>query len=88
MFKKFFKAKIRFENKFKVVFFLNINAKINIIIRKIIKTISLTKYYNLKLELIFYINHNHYFILYGNVKVVIKGLKTWYSIFIIKTKRL
>lgn len=61
--------------------------EINIIIRKVIKNISLNMQHGVKLDFISYISHNYlFFCLCKNVEITIKELKTRYLIFIVKQK--
>lgn len=79
------KAKIRLENSFKIIAFLDTSAEINIITRKIIEGAGLAIQYGLKLELVSHINYNYFFpSSYKDVEVVIRGFKTKHLIFIIK----
>lgn len=81
----FLKAKIKLENRFKITVFLDTDAKINIMIKKIIENVGLAMQYNIKLELVSYTNNIHLFFgLCEDVKVAIKGFKTRYPIFVIK----
>lgn len=66
---------------------LDTNAKINIITRKVIKDARLVIKQGSKLELVLYMGYSRLFLnLCKDIEVVISGLKTKYSIFIIELR--
>lgn len=84
---RYLKAKIRLKNGFKIIVLLDIGAKINIIIKEVIKDIRLIMRQRLKLELILYTGYSQLFLgLYKDVKVIIEGLKIRHPIFVIEAK--
>lgn len=55
-----------------IIIILNINIKINIITKKLIKNENFLIIYNFQLEFIFYISHNNFFTNFNkNVKITI-----------------
>ena len=81
------KAKISLKDSFKITALLDINVKIHIMIKELIKKDILAKRKGPKLEFVSHIDHSRPFLgLYKDIKVAIRRLKTRHPIFIVKTE--
>lgn len=80
------KAKVGLEDRSKVTILLDTDAKINVIIRKVIKDASLAMRRALKLEIVSHTGYSHSFLgLCKDVEVSIRRLQTRHPIFIVET---
>lgn len=82
-----FKAKVRLKDGSKITVFLDTGVEINIMTREVMEDTSLVMQRGPKLELVSYTSHSRSFIRFcENIKVVIGGFETRYSIFVIETR--
>lgn len=79
------KTRVRLENRSKITVFLDIDIEINVMTKEIIKDMGLAMRRGLKLELRSYTSHSYpFFSFCEDVKVIIRGLKIRYPIFIVE----
>lgn len=80
------KIKVCLKNDFKITIFLNIDIKINMIIRNLIKDANLAMRQESKLDLVLFTSYNYLLGFCKNVKIAIKRIKIRYPIFVVKFK--
>jgi hypothetical protein len=81
---KFFKIKIIIENVIKIIELMNLKTKINVMIKRLMNKTKIIIYFESRLRLIFYIEHDINFDeICDDVELNIKKLKTRHHIFVI-----
>lgn len=81
------KAKVCLEDNSKVTIYLNTDARINVMIRKLIEDANLTMTQGLKLDLVSHTDDSQsFFTLCEDVKIAIRELKTRHLIFVVKAE--
>lgn len=84
---KFLKVKVILKDGSKIIALFDTGAKINVMIKKVMKNARLVMRQRQKQELVLYKDHNKLFLkLYKNVEVAISGLKIRHLIFVIETR--